>query len=271
MAEPKYQQIAAELQRRIESGDLPANPDDPKLPTEIELMQEYDASRNTVRDAIKLLTTRGLIETRPGRGTFVVEKVSPFVTTLTGDPGTSLGGGEGSVYVAEVKRSGRTATSSDPRVESQPARREVAQGLGIGEGTRVVSRHQRRYIDGKPWSLQTSFYPMTLVDKGAEKLRNAQDIEEGTVTYLADTLGIKQAGYQDTIAVRAPDANETAFFRLPEDGRVAVFVVSRVSFDENGDRFRLTITVYPSDRNEFLINVGEVPAAARRPDPDGRG
>jgi GntR family transcriptional regulator len=271
MAEPKYRQIAEDLQQRIETGELPENPDDPRIPTEIELMEKYEASRNTVRDAVKLLTTRGLIETRPGHGTFVVEKVNPFVTTLTGDPEKSRGGGEGSVYVAEVAASGRQATSSDPQVERQPAREKVAKGLHIEPGDLVVSRHQRRFIDGKPWSLQTSFYPMTLVAAGATRLREAQDIDEGTVTYLATTLGIKQAGFQDSIAVRAPDATEGAFFRLPEDGRVPVFEISRVSFNEKGERFRLTITVYPTDRNQFLINVGDVPESARRPAAGGQG
>ena len=57
-----------------------------QLETEIELRERYGASRNTVRDAIKLLTTLSLVETRPGQGTFVVNKIDPFVTTLSGDP-----------------------------------------------------------------------------------------------------------------------------------------------------------------------------------------
>ena len=71
--------------------------------------EQYNASRNTVRDAIKWLTTLGLVETRPGQGTFVVEKINPFVTTLTGDPQTGRGGGEGGVHIAEVERSHRVS------------------------------------------------------------------------------------------------------------------------------------------------------------------
>ena len=36
-----------------------------------------------MRDAIKWLTTLGLVETKPGQGTFVVRKIDPYVTTLT--------------------------------------------------------------------------------------------------------------------------------------------------------------------------------------------
>ena len=131
--------------------------------------------------------------------------------------------------------------------------------LQLPEGTPVVSRHQQRFIDEIPWSLQTSFYPMSLVTQGASRLIQAGDIHEGTVNYLKETLGIKQAGYRDTITVRAPDNVEAAFFKLPDDGRVSVIETRRTAFDEQGTPFRLTVSVYPADRNQFAVNVGNVP------------
>ena len=256
MAEPMYRQIADDLQHRIESGELAQGT---QIPTEIDLREQYEASRNTVRDAIKWLITRGLVETRPGQGTFVIEKINPFVTTLTGDPETGRGGGEGGPYIAEVAASSRIPEISEPRVEIQKADKSVARSLRIEEGAAVVGRHQQRFIDGTPWSLQTSFYPMTLVQRGAIELIQATDIAGGTVAYLADKCGIEQAGYRDTIAVRSPDENEIRFFKLPADGRVSVFEIYRVGFDKEGDRFRLTVTIYPSDRNRLRVEVGDVP------------
>jgi GntR family transcriptional regulator len=255
--EPMYRRIANGLRRKIESGELASGS---QLPTEIELMEGYDASRNTVRDAIKLLTTRGLVETRPGQGTFVVEKINPFVTTLTGPPDAQVSDTE--VYIAEVRAGGRVPTESDLRLEIQRANEVIADALRIEPGAQVVSRHQQRFIDGTPWSLQTSFYPMSLVlEHGATLLIQATSIEPGAVAYLANECGIKQVGYRDSLAVRAPDENEVVFFKLPADGRVSVFEIFRVGFDQTGHRFRLTITVYPADRNRFLINVGDMPTA----------
>jgi GntR family transcriptional regulator len=256
MAEPLYRQIANDLHRRIETGELARGS---QLPTEIDLREHYGASRNTVRDAIKWLMTRGLLETRPGQGTFVVEKINPFVTTLTSDPETGRGGGEEGVYIAEVASLHRRSEISEPRVELQKAEGPVARSLRIEPGDSVVSRHQQRFIDGTPWSLQTSFYPMSLVERGAIDLIQARDIEGGTVAYLAEKYGIEQAGYRDTIAVRPPDDSEARFFNLPADGRVSVFEIYRVGFDKEGNRIRLTITVYPSDRNRLRFDVGEVP------------
>jgi GntR family transcriptional regulator len=120
-----------------------------------------------------------------------------------------------------------------------------------------VSRHQRRFIDDIPWSLQTSFYPMEFIDNGATSLLRDEDIVDGTVRYIAVTLGIKQVGYRDWITARSPDANEQAFFGLAHDA--SVFEVFRTAFDETGTPLRVTVTVFPTDRNQFIVNVGDVP------------
>ena len=58
---------------------------------------------------------------------------------------------------------------------------------------------------------------------------------------------------------RSPNAIEADFFRIASDGRIPMYVVSRTAFDGNGQPMRLTITTYPSDRNQFIVIVGEVP------------
>jgi GntR family transcriptional regulator len=260
MADPMYRQIAEDLRQQIESGQLAPGA---QLRTELELREKYEASRNTIRDAIKWLITRGLVETRPGQGTFVVEEITPFVTTLTGDPEA----GESGPYLREVKAWLRNPVASDPRVEIQRAGGELAGELRLKAGETVVSRHQLIHIDGTPWSMQTSFYPLGLVEQGAGRLIEARDIEEGAVAYLRETAGIKQVGYRDTITVRAPDGAEARFFRLPDDGRVSVVETRRTAFDEEGVAIRLTVSTYPADRNQFAVFVGQVPDSVRGPEP----
>ena len=129
MADPIYLQIADDLRAQIESGKLKPGQ---QLEPELELRERYSASRNTVRDALKRLTMLGLIVTRPGKGTFVVEKVAPFVTTLTGDPSS----GDSLVYRYLVSQYGRRPSSSEVQVEIQPASAGVAAELGVPEGPR---------------------------------------------------------------------------------------------------------------------------------------
>jgi len=259
-----YRQIAEDLREQIESGAIGPGQ---QLRTELELREHYGASRNTVRDAIKWLTSLGLVETKPGQGTFVVQKIDPFVTTLTADP--KRPGGDRVVVAGddgygEIDRSPgegqkRLLTYTEPQVEIQKAVETTASQLQVAIGSQVISRHQRRYIDGTPWSLQTSFYPMGFVLKGADRLIEASDIKGGTVRYLADTLGLRQVGYRNWISVRAPEATEALFFNLPQDGRVGVFEILETAFDQTGTPMRLTVTIFPTDRNQFIVNIGDVP------------
>ena len=100
--------------RKIKDARLRPNE---KLPTEGDLSEQYKASRNTVREAIRRLTDEGLLESRPGQGTFVARKVDPFVTVLTADPKTGFGGGETVAYRSEVQKKHREPTTSVPKVE----------------------------------------------------------------------------------------------------------------------------------------------------------
>jgi GntR family transcriptional regulator len=275
MAEPLYRRIAEDLRQKIDSGELEEGS---QLPTEEQLGKQYGkqygeqfggrnvkVSRNTVRSALDWLIARGLVVTQRGRGTFVARKIDPFVTTLSASPETGLGGGEGAAYGSEVEAKSRKPSATDPpRVEIQNATGAVAAELQLTDGSKVVSRHQQRMIDGTLWSLQTSFYPFDLVKRGAERLIDASDIKEGTVTYLGRELKIKQAGYRDILTIRPPDENETNFFKLASDGRVAVVEIARTAFDEDGSPFRVTVSVFPADRNRFLINVGDVPDVPKR-------
>jgi GntR family transcriptional regulator len=250
MPDPMYRQIADGLQRDIETGKLAAGE---QLPTELEISEAWGASRSTVRDAVKQLTTRGLVEARPGQGTFVRRKIPPVVTNLSATH--DLGTGDEAQYYIDVRRQQRAPWSTVPRIEIQPATKLVARELCLSPGSQVVLRHQQRFVEDDAYSLQTSFYPMQLVTvRGASRLIEAADIGEGTVQYLCREFGIEQIGYRDVITVRPPESNEISFFRLPEDGHVAVFENFRTAYDQRGEPIRLTVTVYPADRNWFVIN-----------------
>jgi GntR family transcriptional regulator len=261
-----YQQIADDLRRQIEAGDLGPGQ---QLPTEIEFRDQYNASRNTIRDAIKRLTSLGLVETRPGAGTYVTRKIDPFVTVLTTPPKIPDGSAdpEGAAYLSEVGSFHRRADARRPEVTVLTPSAEIANRLRQPSGAQVICRSQQRYIDGTPWSLQSTFYPMEFVTQGgANRLLMAQDIEEGTVRYLESTLGLEQVGYREWITARAPDENEVRFFGISHDS--TVFEFFRTGFDQNGTPMRVTVTVYPADRNQFIVDSGTVPDPTRYDEED---
>jgi GntR family transcriptional regulator len=188
----------------------------------------------------------------------VVKKEDPFVTTLTRKEGEVAEGGQSTSLLSKVGDS-LEPDSRGLKVEIQPAPEHVAKLLDVDADTEVISRHEQRHVDRTPYSLQTSFYPLEFVTRGAGRLMSSKPIEEGAVAYLRETLGIKQVGYRDRITVRAPNAFEADFFKVPTDGRIAMYEILRTAFDGNGRPMRLTVTVLPADRNQFVVNVGDVP------------
>lgn len=75
------QQIASRLEALILSNEL--QPGD-RLPSERELAKSFGVSRSAVREALKLLVERRLVETRMGRGTIICDPgVSSVISSLS--------------------------------------------------------------------------------------------------------------------------------------------------------------------------------------------
>jgi GntR family transcriptional regulator len=67
---PRYLQVASALRRRIQDGFWPVGE---KIATLEELEREFGVARVTVRQAIDLLQSEGLVRSHQGRGTFVTK------------------------------------------------------------------------------------------------------------------------------------------------------------------------------------------------------
>ena len=65
-----FEQIAEQIEKRILSGELRKGD---RLPPERDLAEQFHASRTAVREAMKILAQKGLVEMRPGRGTIIID------------------------------------------------------------------------------------------------------------------------------------------------------------------------------------------------------
>ncbi|MGB6137862.1 MAG: GntR family transcriptional regulator, partial [Shewanella sp.] len=59
-------QVAREIARKILSGQLPQNS---VIPSEVDLCEQFGVSRTALREAVNLLTSKGLLKSRPKVGT----------------------------------------------------------------------------------------------------------------------------------------------------------------------------------------------------------
>jgi GntR family transcriptional repressor for pyruvate dehydrogenase complex len=94
-----YEQIVQQIEDSITGGELKEGD---QLPAERELAQQFGVSRTAVREAVKTLREKGLVEAYPGRGTFITNGTARSIQQ-TLDRMIRSGQGEGTVHLTEVR------------------------------------------------------------------------------------------------------------------------------------------------------------------------
>jgi GntR family transcriptional repressor for pyruvate dehydrogenase complex len=94
-----YEQIVQQIEDSVTRGDL--KPGD-QLPAERELAQQFRVSRTAVREAVKTLREKGLVEAYPGRGTFITRVISHSIGQ-TLDRMMKIGEPEGTAHLIVVR------------------------------------------------------------------------------------------------------------------------------------------------------------------------
>ncbi len=119
------------IQHRFHPGD--------KLPNELDLAEELGISRITLREAIRILCTRGLVEIRRGRGTYVISN-DP---ALRADPGS----GDRELTDASARDLMEFRLALEPAAAYYAARRADEQELQHMEG--LLSQMEKLSAQGQ--------------------------------------------------------------------------------------------------------------------------
>ena len=94
-----YEQIVQQIEESIVKGDL--KPGD-QLPAERDLAQRFGVSRTAVREAVKALREKGLVEAYSGKGTFITDGTTQAVRQSL-DLMVKIGQSDGANHLAEVR------------------------------------------------------------------------------------------------------------------------------------------------------------------------
>jgi GntR family transcriptional regulator, transcriptional repressor for pyruvate dehydrogenase complex len=94
-----YEQIVQQIEESIVKGDL--KPGD-QLPAERDLAQRFGVSRTAVREAVKALREKGLVEAYSGKGTFITDGTTQAVRQSL-DLMVKIGQMEGTSHLAELR------------------------------------------------------------------------------------------------------------------------------------------------------------------------
>lgn len=204
----KYIQIADALRGRISSGEYQEND---QLPNEEALCIQFNASRGTVREAIRLLVDEGLLRREQGRGTFVNRMQRSGMFTLTS-------------FDEEMLRQNRMPSTKLLTAEVIPASAEVAAQLDIPRDDPVIHIVQLRLADGKPVARETRF----LAHKLCPTLLDEDLVEESIHLLLVHKCNIPLVKIRHIVEIHDLSASDARL--LMTAPKSLAFSVDRLSY-----------------------------------------
>jgi len=229
-----YARVETVLAGEIADGDLKVGD---QLPTEDSLISRFGVSRITVRRAIQNLVSRGLVEIRRGKGTFVAApKITQDLTVLSG-------------FVEDMHAVGRKPTARVLGREIVPANGNVATQLALTRGERVVRIRRVRLADGVPLSFDETYLPL---DIGKKIIVNDLRIEP--IFALLERkydVPLVEAEYK----LDAVPAGIEVAAALKVKPRTPIFRIERTSYSTGGRPVDYETLHYRGDLAQFVTRL----------------
>ncbi len=240
--------IAGDLLNGILAGDYPP---DTALPSEHTLMEMYQTSRPTVREALNQLANNGRIESRHGSGWFVQPDIRRDFPLLRIDQGRVHASKDvwGTWLEGEQLRGDALL-----RVYVAEPPKHVRDHLRIETGEQCAIRERIRRIDRQPVTLSVGYFPMWLAagtDLAVEGGGDAVDMQHPSPLGLLHQMGHAPAHDEDRIGTRMPTDTEREQLTMPPGN--AVLTVCRTSTDRMGHPVRCTSDVHAGHRFYLVV------------------
>ncbi|MGW3497362.1 GntR family transcriptional regulator [Streptomyces sp. NPDC001020] len=153
--EAPYLAVADALRARILAGEWGVGE---RLPSRAQLAEEYGVGRNVTQKAMDRLIVKGLLEGRPGSGTYV-RVPRERLRMVRSRHRERRGGSPSRADVKERGTAGAWDAHSQVRV---PAPEAIAERLAISAGDLCVNTHYEFLADGQPVQLSESWEPMAI-------------------------------------------------------------------------------------------------------------
>lgn len=237
MKQTLRRQIASELRKQITDGTYPPGA---QLPHLIELQQQYDTSRETVRWAINELVHAGLVYTARSQGTFVRDTTA---VTLAYRPNQAA-----QLWSAQTGESPQASTTVQAEwVRADP---DVAQRLRTDPGAEVVLRVKHQFRGRQAAQITESWLPADLVtlvrERAGDDLLDLDLPPERDYYTLLRESGVEPADVTEDVFTRMPDPDE--FETLQLSPGVPVLLTLRTTRDDSGRPVETSTCTAAGDR-----------------------
>lgn len=232
--EPLYHQVAEIVRAAIESGELPVGT---RVPSERELMQQYEISRNTARRALDTLAREGLIYFVQGRGTFVApSKMRHGLARLSG-------------FTEDMIRAGLKPSSRLLKMQLIAPPPKVARCLQLRPDQQVICIERLRLADNQPMALNTSYVPYHLCPQLLQ-----EDLEKDSLfRLLEEKYGLRL--WRSEQVLRPAVATEYEAELLGVALYTPLLLAEGTTYLKEDIPIEYMTLLYRGDRYEFVIHM----------------
>lgn len=227
---PKYLQIANHIREQVLRGDLEPGAE---VPSERQLAEAWKVARPTATKALQILRQQGVLEVRPGLGTFVRDVQAHRRASHRYHRYRERGAQYGPDESVEI---------ADAAVVDAPE--HVATALGLAHPTQAMMR--RRIISREqygPTEIATSWWPADLAPVAPRLLARESLGGIGSVRYVEAVTG-RQASYaRERVSARLASDREADELGL--DSPAAVLVYWHTVHDRADEPLEFAEAIYP--------------------------
>ncbi len=231
---PKYYKIYKGLLEQIENGKF--KPHD-RFYSDTELVEKYEVSRGTIREAVKLLIQEGYLYREQGKGTFVT---SP---TIKQESDKLMG-------FTELMRKYKKEPSAkviDKQVVAPPE--NIINLMDINETDKLVYLVRVRYGDGQPMIIERSYFVYDLFKPIYDMDLQSNSIYELVYEHTDIRLG-EATQYISAVKAKQPEIN-----LLNVEQGDPLLLMTRLIHTKDGGFFQYSKDVYRSDRINFTTTT----------------
>jgi GntR family transcriptional regulator len=230
-----HERIAADLRRRVLSGELPVGA---AVPSESQLCTQWDASRGPVRQALGTLRAEGVIGGGRGKPPVVLRQAmsQPFEIFMS--------------FSRWVSGLGRTPGQRTLEIARRPATPEIADALSLPERAPVVQLLRLRLIDDRPTMIERT----TFVEPVGRLLFDF-DCDSGSIYAHLESQGVDTTHGSHMIDAVAADETDSELLGVPvgspllRERRRATSVTGE-PFEYSDDRYRPDIVSFSIENSQ---------------------
>ncbi len=231
-----WRQIAERLERDIVTGNRQPGE---RLPTEMQMAEEFGVNRHTIRRAVAALAEQGLVRIEQGRGTFVQESVIDYrVKKRTRFSENMLG-------------HRREPSGTLLGVREEPAEEAVAKALEIRKGTTVVVVERVGEADGRPISVSSHYFPKARFPGLSDVLVETN----GSITSAMERLGAGDYTRKVT-RVTARTARAADARLLQQSPTKPILLTEGINVDSTGRPVEYSVARWASERVQMVFEPG---------------